>query len=67
MKKNPIATSMEFLGIAIYSIENDKVECLVGVMSGCPEKHKLKIYYNANEPYIRLYGKRIRLSSFMRV
>lgn len=65
--KNPIATSNEFLGIAIYSIENDKVECLVGVMSGCPEKHKLKIYYNANEPYIRLYGRRLRLSSFMRV
>lgn len=65
--KNPIATSNEFLGIAIYAIENDKVECLVGVMSGCPEKHKLKIYYNANEPYIRLYGRRLRLSSFIRV
>jgi len=65
--KNPIATSNEFLGIAIYAIENDKVECLVGVMSGYPEKHKLKVYYDTNEPYIRLYGKRIRLSSFMRV
>ena len=62
-----IATSTDFGGIEVYYITDERMYIMVGVMGDEPTKHRAKIYYDTEIPYIRLYGRRIRLDSFIRV
>lgn len=44
-----------------YGIE-DYAKVVAGTMSCTPTSHRLKIYYDAKEPYIKLHGRRFKFS-----
>ena len=47
-----------------YGID-DYALVVAGTMSSTPTSHRLKIYYNSQEPYIRLHGRRLKFSDCM--
>lgn len=50
-------------GVEVKEIENGYVLVVSGAMSSTPTSHRVKIYgNNYNEFYIRLNGKRLKLS-----
>ena len=69
MEMKPIGVSSELGGIYMYGIDygiNDYAIVAL-VRNGVGTKlHRLKIYYNTNEPYIILCRRRIKMSSFIR-
>ena len=49
-----------------YGIE-DYIFCVSGSWNGKPKYHKLKVYYNNDSSYIKLYGYKILLSDCIRM
>lgn len=49
-----------------YGIE-DYIYCVSGVWTGKPSFHKLKVYYNGDNNYIKLHGYRIPLNECIRM
>ena len=49
-----------------YGIE-DYIYCVSGAWTGKPSYHKLKIYYNSDNSYIKLHGYRISLNECIRM
>ena len=55
-------------GVEVKEIQyglDDYALVVAGTMSSSPTSHKLKIYYNNTEPYIRLHGRRLKFSDCM--
>ena len=44
-----------------YGVE-DHVKVVAGTMTSTPTSHYLKVYYNSQEPYIKLHGRRLKFS-----
>ena len=49
-----------------YGIE-DYIYCVSGSWTGNPSFHKLKVYYNGDNSYIKLHGYRIPLNDCIRM
>ena len=59
-----------FNGLEIKGIEygiDDHVLCVSGAWSGEPKPHRLKIYYNGDNPFILLHGYKCPLNDFIRM
>ena len=59
-----------FGGIEFKEIEydiDDYIYCVSGTWVGAPEYHKLKIYYDDDNSYIKLYGYKILLNECLRM
>lgn len=55
-------------GVEVKEIQygiDDYALVVAGTMSSTPTSHRLKIYYNSQEPYIRLHGRRLKFSDCM--
>lgn len=55
-------------GVELKEIEygfDDCAKVVAGTMSSTPTSHRLKIYYDSQEPYIRLHGRRLKFSECM--
>ena len=58
----------EMGGVELKEIEyglEDTVKVVAGTMTSQPTSHRLKIYYDSREPYIKLHGRRLKFSDCM--
>lgn len=58
-----LAYSTEFGGVHVHAIEygiNDSIICSYPVL-GRAKKHRARIYYETERPYILVYGRRLHL------
>ena len=70
LNNEAIAYYSGFGGLEIHAIEygiEDYLYCASGAWYGNRTYHRLKIYYNEEGGYVRLYGHKIPLSECIRI
>ena len=70
LQMETIAYYSGFNGLEIKGIEygiDDYVLCVSGAWNGKPKPHRLKIYYNGDNPFILLNGYKCPLNDFIRM
>ncbi len=68
-RHEPIAYYSGLGGLEVRHIEcgiNDYLYLIAGTWNGSPSYHRLKIYYEEEQTYIKLHGCKCPLSEFIR-
>lgn len=70
LENNSFAYYSGFGGLEFKKIEygiNDYVYCVSGAWTGKPKYHKLKVYYDEHNSYVRLHGYKVSFNDCIRM